>query len=628
MGCVPAGTHALWHRRATPETALLDSCVMDVIDATIDARFDQFTLDALTTAGVDAGLMAYIASFRNTFQTVGAVVPWRELLAEEFFYSQSMSPPFSADMDIPSMLLGARPRPARLKTLETSLAGLMGACAALLGSNGLYDIHTETDSQGIETRIYRLGVPAFENVALLQMGVREGAILIGLGESYFRQALQLMEGQGEVHALMDDLRFVAAFADLPPNAPGHSYLDVSAVLERAEDVTATAAGLLAKHEFNGGLLQSMLNESFQLAGHMDTVASTTRCKGRQVITETMTRFHPETARSHPMYSAGLAKPASHELFGYVPADAEAFTMRGEVDLLPVYRYSLERLQESTPYAGDVIWVFGILEAVVDMSLEHDLLPWLGNEHISITMPSRVKYPEPGETDTVVICNLEDPTAAKKALQRFESVFQATAPRLIEKLQALCKDNGLPWVPNVTLSPATGSFRSLRRLEIQLGPIPIPKITFGVLGGLLVLSTNETAVMSCMSVAAGEEDGLEMHALGKALLARDDLTSARLEPYGLRMAQTTAGIQTMGGVLNSVLRPMVEKNPGLGTFLDMTSDFLGRVTTVFASVDFLGDGLTTSERRLDGLGSYERTVLVLNADEKRATTRPGKDVASR
>jgi len=322
-----------------------------------------------------------------------------------------------------------------------------------------------------------------------------------------------------------------------------------------------------------------------------------------------------------MHGAGMASAASSEMLFYVPGDAVSFEMRGTVNLVPIYHYGQDSLKRSTDWAEDALWAWGILEAAVDLSIERDLLSWLGTQHVSVTMPARQKYAEDGATDTVMICMLKDPVGARRALARAEAIFEAAAPRMLGGIQELSANMGLPQRPDVRLAQAEGSFPMLKRLEIDL-PMQLPpamqppRLTYGVLGNLLIFSTSEDAIMSCMQVAAGEEDGLEVHALAEALLGREDLTSARLDPHGQRMAEATQGVQMMGMMLNSFLSGFTNENPTMQTVLDCSNDLIGRVTNVMQTVDFLGDGVTHSERRDGGLARYERSVVRLKAPEAR------------
>ena len=607
---VPVGTASLWHRRAAPETALVDAYTREVAQAVLDTNLGAFAIDSLEGAGVDPELIRYLRSLRNTLTTVGAVVPWDDLLGEEFVWAQTTTPPFLPGMGFPSALLAARPTPERAEEVETSLAGFFGSMAAFFGSNVRYEMHTVVDDHGGETRLYRITTPLMGNAGLVSMAARDGMLVLGAGDAYFHDALSLLQGTGEVQRLALSERFRTAFDGLPADAPSHRYLDIPLLLESADDVTQ----VLADHDVRGGLVQGLVNESLDLVSHVETVASATHMQGTDLITETMTRFDPMRAAENPVHGAGLPAPASGELLTYVPADVISFSSRGTVDLVPLQRHVERRMTDEWSWAEDALWAFHVLEAAVDLSIEHDLLSWIGAEHVQISIPARNGYDD-GSTDEILLCKVRDPEAARKALERAEAIYAAAAPRLLEGLQGFVRDIAEDFVPEVTLGPADGMFRSLSRLSVQAGPFQA-SVTYGVLGDLLVVSSSEDGLMSCIMVAAGEEPGLEERPLMAGLLGRDDLSGLTLTPHGRQMAEATMSVQSMGPMLQGVLGGMTSENSGLGHCLDAACGALERIGTAMETVDFLGDGIATTRVLEGGMAHYEREVVHLLAPSER------------
>jgi len=608
---LPAGTASLWHRRAGSDTALVDGYAREVVQAAIGTRFDQLLLETLEAAEVDPELVRQLASLRNMLGSVGAAVPWHQLLGREFVWAHTMTPPLAADIGLPSALLAVRPDPDRARELETALAGAFGATAAFLSSYVLYDIETLPDAHGGETRIYRLGVPMFGDVALISLAARDGLLLLGLGEEYFRAAVELMRGASEGRRLVSDPRFERAFEGLPTDAPSHSFLDVPLLLAAAED----AGQVLAEHDLRSGLLQGMLNETLDLVQHVDTVASASHLEGTDLVTETFTRLDAERMLAAPLAGAGTAQRASGELLAYVPADVVSFSLRGPIDLRPLYSHVQQRLIERWSWAEDALWAFHVLEAAADLSIERDLLSWLGAEHITLAIPSRQKFAGPQDLDTVLVCRVGDPLAARKSLARAEGIVQAAAPRLMGGLQDLVRQLAPAYVPELTIGAATGGLPGLSRLTLSAGEVRL-SLDYGVVGQLLLASTSENALMTCMMVAAGEEPGLEERDDLAGLLGRTDLCSARLQPHGRELAATAETLLSIGPMLRSWLGPQLEGSPGFASGIGLLGEVCARLGNVLAGIDFVGDGLTTSELREQGLVYYERSVLHLLSREAR------------
>ncbi len=631
LDIVPADGVSVWHKHSSAQTALLDAHAMDVVDTIMEARFDELLMDSLDLAGVDGGLMAEVHSFRNVVTTIGALVPWREMVRGEFVYAESGRNAFGGEVAVPGLLFACRPDGATMHELERTLAALYAGVAVAIPVHMRYDIHDEPrvrlasdspdsadDSPGsrssaaptgvtTNTRRYRVVFPAGSDIPVLELAFHEDTILLGLGEPFFEQALDLLRG-GQGPRLADEPRFVAAFDGLPEDAAFHRFVDVRARIAAMKDV----AGLLATKEFNGGTLQSLLNESFRLFDHVDTVATAARCHGDQLLLETMTRFDASHVAGDGMLTAGIARPASAAILDYVPAQALAFDMRGEVDLVPVWRQAMAGLQEGGGFVGEMLWMAGVLGAAADFSIERDLLSWMGSEHVVVTLPARGPGTVAGQTDTVVLWQLEDAHAAKKCLSRLEAVCVAAGPRILGGFQELLAEIDSELDVDMTLAPADGMYPMLNEVALTIQGVPMVQgfeMSYGVLGKTVVLTTSERALETCLATMVGEEDGLADHALASHLSGRDDLTSARLHSYGKTIQELQGLVALVGAVTGGILGPLTAGTQA-GWVPDQASELLGKVGDVIGAFDFLGDAVTWSESRSGGQAHYECTAVVL------------------
>ena len=615
LDIVPADGVSVWHKHSTPQTALLDAHAMDVVDTIMDARFDQLIFDSLDMAGADPGLMAEVHSLRNVIKTMGALVPWRDMVQGEFVYAESGRHAFGGEMAVPGLLFACRPDGDTMVELERTLAALMAGVAVAIPVHMRYDIYEEptvvttvsggTPQAGVttDTRRYRVVFPAGSDIPVFDLAFHEDTVLLGLGEPFFNQALDLLRG-GEGPKLAAEPRFLAAFDGLPEDAAYHRYVDVRARIDNMKDV----AGLLAAKEFNGGTLQSLLNESFRLFDHVDTVATAARCHGDQLLLETMTRFDAEHLAGDGMLTAGIARPASAAILDYVPAEAVGFDMRGEVDLVPIWRQAMDGLAQGGGLMGEVLWMAGVMGAAADFSIERDLLSWMGSEHVVVTLPARGPGTVAGQTDTVVLWQLDDAHAAKKCLNRLEAVCTAAGPRVMGGLQELLAEIDPELSVDVTLSQADGMYPMLNEVAVTGVPmLQLPEITYGVLGKTVVLTTSERALETCLATMVGEEDGLGEHALASHLVGRNDLTSARLHSYGQVVAEMQGMVAMIGAFSGGMLGSLTA-----GTEAEwipqQASELLSRVGDVIGAFDFLGDAVTWSELRPGG--HYECTAVVL------------------
>lgn len=610
LDVVPEDTSSAFQKISDARSALADGHLARVAQAFCDAHFDGFVFDTLDKAGAPPELVTELRGYRNLFSTFGGAIPWDELLGHEFVYAESTGAAFGAE-GMPAMLLACRPGADGAADAERSLAMVFGALTAASPIHARLDIDDlGADGLARATR-YAVRVPLDDETTVLQFAVCDDTLLMGLGERYFGQALALLRG-GTAPRLLATRRFQLAVAPLPEDVSALKYVDVKRQVDTVEDVVA----LVQRRAFASGFWQSTLNDALELYRHIETVATTARCVDDEVVLETVTRFDPEATRANPWYQAGLAKAAAPELLDYVPADAVSFEMRGDVDVLPIYRAMIGAAEDRYDWAGPVFMACRVLGAAADFSLERDVLSWVGSQHLNVTMPSRAKNAMPGATDSVTLWKLADPSGVRKCLARLEAVYQVLVPPLLADLHETLTNIESPFVPDLQLREGGGLYASLHTLELSGLPFAVPPLSYGVLGDSFVLTTSQNALDSCLAAAAYMEPGLDERPLAADLLGRDDLTGASLSPWGRSIAEGVRGFVSLQGFLLPALRSAVGEGEYAWT-VDSLGDLLGRVTGVLESVDFLDDAVSWSERRAGGLVQYECTRVQLKPAAEKA-----------
>ena len=604
---VPPDTTYFWSWRSGEETQLVEDRALSVLDAMCEAEFDEFLLGALGELGVDSQLVIELRGIRNLVASLSGIVPWRELVRNEFLYSESNGS---------GRLFIARPEPERFEEIERGLAGFLGSAATLMIGPVRYDIEADEYSG---TRTYTLSLRGPGQRSLVRIAVGHGTFLLGTNKNYFHAALGLLEG-GDGHRLIDAPRYVDAYGNLDYYAPGRMYVDMGML---SSDLEAVAEHL-GQRRFQAGFWQSFLNDMVGLTDSVETIVTTTQCVGYTVSNETWTRFDEE---SSDMVRAGLATPASVELMNFVPGDAISFDMRGNVDPRPVLNWLRDTWKADWSGAEDMLWVSEVFEAFMGMSLEDDVLSWLGSEQVSVVVPHRKSRRNRGWTEDVMICRVRDPEGTRKCLERIEGIFAAVVPPLIEKLNAFLEQANLPLTFNATIAPARGDFAELRKLRILALPLPIPPMNYGMVDNMFVFASSPQALESCLEVARGERPGLMDRPLVAGLVGRDDLCSAKMNPADQAVAD-------FRGLLNGIdsglmqLQKGMEGNPdvapealrGIGLGLEL----IAKVDEVLAIFDFLGDSVTISEERRGGRARYELTTIEIGGYPIEIPTSKEKD----
>lgn len=591
---VPPDTTCFWSWRSGEETGLVEERALSVLDAICAAEFDEFAFEAMAELGVDPQVVTELRGLRNVVASLSGVVPWRELVRNEFLFAESNGS---------GRLIAARPEPGRFEEIERGLAGFLGSAATLMIGPVRYDIEVD-DVSG--TRMYSLGLRGHVDRSIVRIAVGHGTFLLGTNENYFQTALALLEGHGG-HRLIDSERYVAAYGDLDYFAPGRMYIDMRMMSSDLEEM----AEHLGQRRFQAGFWQSFLNDTVGLTDSVETIVTTTQCLGYTVSTETWTRFDDQAS---DMVRAGLAQPASVELMTYVPGDVIAFDMRGDVDPRPVLNWLRERWKSDWDGAENMLWASEVFEAFMGMSLENDVLSWLGSEQVSMTIPHRRSKRDRGWTEDVTLCRVRDPEGTRKCLERVEGIFHALAPPLLEKLNTFLQQSNIPLTFSAEVKPARGDFAELRKLTAVAGMMPFV-IHYGMVDDMFVTAASTHALESCLEVARGERPNLSERPLLAGLVGRDDLCSAKMHPADQSVLAFQETLGTIDGVLGQVRRQMegqADVPPEALRGIELASDLIAKVDEVLSVFDFLGDSITTSEERRGGWARYELTTIEIGS----------------
>ena len=598
MQLVPSETTTASQWHSNSRSAPLEGKIFGVVEAFMEADLDGFVLDACEILGVSEEAMREVRSVHNLVRSMGGLLPWRELLGGEVVYAESSQS---------GMLLACRPHPSELKNIERGLAGVMGGVAGMLIMPLRYDVERDATAGMTLYRITPRG--SRDAPALVQFAVRDGVVLLGYGQEYFGRSLDfLMGASGE--RLATSVRYLEAFGELPEDVAGRTYVDMRSMSNDLETLNAE----LAKREFNAGGLQGMLNGLVDLTASVETVASVMHCDGDMLRTETLTRFDPESSDS---VRAGLAQPASSRMLDYIPADAYSFDMRGQVQPAQIFTSMRENWAANWEPASNLLFAYDLFEATMGLSLERDVLSWLGSEQIQVHMPSRHskrrKGPKPGESDTITICHVRDPEGARKCLERLEGIFDVLAPVALERTKGLLTQIGqegmTSWI-QLAREQKFEQFPELRRMRVMLPMMPMPPMVYGIVDDMLVYGTSMEAVETCLAVARGEQEGMFEHRMIGGLMGRDDLCSARMTPAGSQYSGWKSGLGMGRTGLQFAQGMTQDADPRLADAVGLGLDLVGRLEIVLDSLGFMGETLTHSSIREEGLARYELSSMQL------------------
>jgi len=602
----PASAYSLWHMRQDPSMQFVRDGTAKVMKAVQDARFHELAINALDMAGAGSEEADQLSGLIDLVTALVSSVDWEALTDNELMYAEGPIAPthWTTPPGLGSMLLASRVDTDRVAELEGALANLLGAAGGLTEELELQREERAGDD-GSTTRVYSLKLTDMDHVPMLQMAVRGDLIMLGFGHEFFDTALAILEGKS-TQSLVRTRRFKSAVGTLAENTSSLMYFDAHRLFswlgESIPQVMMTMPG--AQQAI------APVQDIIALANFSDTSVTTVHAEGLDLVSECWTTYRPEAVEAgNPLYLAMRGAQPTGELLDFVPANAITFSLSQDLDLRPLYRWALERFEYYVPQAGDSLLEIKAAQAIMDLSIEDDVLSWLGSETLSVTLPSE-RFP--GNTETVMIARLRDPDGARKVIDRLHGVFDAVVPPLLERLEEELSSQGESSpIRKLKMTDASGSFPSMKQLEVAFTvpnlPIPIPQIptmTFGVIGNLLLVTTSEQALESVFAVAAGETDGLWDHpalADGQRLPSQA-VSSASLQPLGQQMQEAAAVFGTLSYTMGLVMNSQSSGDMPL----ELITQAMQKVSGILRSIDFYDDVVCYSEMSEDGMTRYSRS----------------------
>jgi hypothetical protein len=613
---VPEEAFMITHRIADEDMAFMDEYTMEVLQALHDAKFDDLLIEVLESGGMTQEVSTQLRTLRDVVTTLVHRVDWVALTQRESVFAMDMRPmlPWIPGV-VPSALMAFSPDPEKVPDLEKALQGLMATVAAIAPDFLAFEKLAREDAG---SRIYSLSVRPWNDLPVLQIAVRGNEFIFVLGDSFFRDALARLEGTSGT-SLIDTERYAAAFGELSRAAPHSTFIDVAQAID---DVEAQVLPLIGDPYANQ-MDRQIAEELFDLIRVVDTVAQTAHAEGYTVVGEQWVRFDDRAVEGgNPLYLACCA-PSDNNLLDFVPAEASSFSMMKGLDLGPLYRFTLDRVEH---YGGEnkdveeglVNWATA--QAVLNLDFEEDILSILASDSITIQVPA-VRPTAMKPEDYVVLVDLENPTSTRSLVRRFENVYEAYVPWFLEDLSK--REPGIP-LPSFEIEDARGMFPGMKHFSMTMRlpwlSIPMPEVTYGMVGNMLVLTSSQDALALVMEAGAGEIDGLAEHpafASGDRL-PEGPITWAAMVPYASQLDEMKAGFQMATASLNFGLKEATKHNGNseVKAMVKAVSGLMPRISRILERVDFLEDGVSYAQFREVDPAMYTRTTTRYRAPAER------------
>jgi hypothetical protein len=601
---VPSNAFFVRHQVADPQLAFRDEYCEEILDAVLDAHFDDLIIETLELGGMQKAGSDQLRQLRDiVFKLVGSV-DWQALTGQEWFLALDTMPSLPTwPVVVPSAIMGFRTDAADTPGLEKTLRKLL-ATVASFAPEELTFLTTKDPDTG--SRRYTLAVTSWHDRPVIEMAFHDNDILFGVGQEFFGTALRMMEtGSGE--SVVETDRYRKAFGELPVGNCTCMFFDVSGLMD---EIQTSVMPLIPDYDQP----RAIARELFKLGRVVDTVATRTHADGYSVVTESWTRFdEAAVANRNPMYLACTSAVTKSEFLEFVPADALSFRMTQGANLGPAYRHGLKLVQRFMPEKDSqqalVIWAAA--QTLLDIDFEDDVLSLISAPSLMVTLPSENPTSLKPE-DWVTLVKLKDPSSARSLMRRLTKTYDVAYPYIMEQL-AIHKPNmalANMALPTIEISDAHGAFPGLKRFSASIRTpfmsLPMPEMYFGILGKMMVFTNSEFALAHVLEVGAGEADGITEHpALQGDRLPSGPLASASLIPYGRMMEQLQQSIQMAMGVMSMGLNLAAKQSPDpeVKFMVKAVAGIVPRVMIILQHVDYYDDGICYSQMKDEGRALY-------------------------
>ena len=490
---------------------------------TVRTQEEQFLRDywakvwqALRNAGLQNDLKALIVSNLGEADQAGfneswalaeklfAGVDWLAFVeGNEFVYAQALKLP------TPSHLFLSR---TDRKITEKNFAGLKAILDQLASLAPDELIMKEFEAHGATGCRLQLGDEV--TIGLARRGdvivacIEGGAIHIKIGSGdkktrakdpqdikLFDQALRLLDGDESVGRLIDLPAFKATMAKLPKPECERFFMDAENLLTSLHKFCDEIEKLLgAQDAEEAQQAASWLRTVHKLVDQFaffESVGSVTTMDGYSRHVYEVTLLTPD-AMDKPLFKALCGGKPIKQFDKYLPKQATAFSVSSGTDFGAFYEAITDFVRDDVPGGQETLAMWAGIQEQIGFNVEKDLLSWLGNEFISVSMPPAIPSPF-GGADWVMMIQVTDEAKAKATVDR----------GLAALMQIIKQKQAPPLTTQPANNPSLEGFLTLTHPMMMMFLRPV----YGVADGYMIIGSSEKAILRCLKTARGENPSI-------------------------------------------------------------------------------------------------------------------------
>ena len=654
----PADAYMYLYSGYQGRSPLVDAYVDEVLQAVLDARFDQLALDVLAVALDPDELQAAQGVHAEVSRLLGEL-PWDALAESDFLMARGFVTNEHERSMQDSILLGLQLPPGRgaemhagVRNLFTGVLQMIGtdevALRATVGRGAGSRQYVETDELPGAAALAADGQPVSYSLmvnkvswhkgtgdqwtsssALTETGVKLAfhgdAMLLGISPgaevTYLDRALGQLAGEGGPR-LTDSPRFRRAVAALPADGYELFYMDFPNMFRPMLDFGTKMVESEASPQ-EAFYIKAIMKECEDLIAPLGALAAMSVVRDEtHVVNEGIFLYEDvPSAKDSPFRLMAVgAMRGDPELLSAVPADATAFHAYTGLDLGPMHDWLIERVRKFVPESEKVMAAYDAAQGVLGLDIRDDLLMLLGSGMTTVTFPARRPTATHSE-DTVVVGRPRDPAAAKAMNKRLMRIvraggaFQGELNMLIDELE-----RGFPPIKMaglaVELVDAPEAFPGMLRLSVSA--FGQHHLYFGMVGDQWMASSTPEALHYVLETMSGEHDDIRSNPAFAALaeLPDDVVWSVKLADYsnmGRDIQQALAAVQ---GVMPMVVMGVSDGDEQAGQALSTALGVLPKISEIAGHLDFMGRSVYWSQVAEDGMSERFHTVWEYKRPEER------------
>jgi hypothetical protein len=308
------------------------------------------------------------------------------------------------------------------------------------------------------------------------------------GVKLIDQVLKLLNGDRSVKRLIDKPSYRRAMAALPAPESERFFFDATnlfADLDRG--FTWIRQSLPESARLDSKPWLRAARKGLDHFRFIDCTASVETTEGFSTHCYSVTLLTPN-AKDKPFYKAICGTPPVQQFDKYIPKTAVGFSVTSGIDWTALYEAITGYIRDEIPGGTEILDSWDTFQEEKGFHLDRDLLSWLGNEMISVSMKPAVPNPF-GGGDWVLLVQVKDQSKAEEAIRRG-----------VAKLTGLLGGGqSPPLTTQPAKSPALKGFQSLMFPPMAMFLRPV----YGFADNYLIIGSSEKAIARCLKTARGE-----------------------------------------------------------------------------------------------------------------------------